>query len=309
MPSKGSGWSAEAMPVRARVISDNDYCGDADGLVQLAHHLLSPSVHLRCVVASPMADEASIGQSASAEASAAAASTITGLCGRSDVSIVAGQEASSAIIVEAMREDTDAPLFVACGGGLTAIAEAWQQEPRIADRLTVVWIGGREHADLAPAPPDDPPVEYNTGIDFAASQVVFNKSDLHVWQVPRDAYRQVIASRAELLVRMRPHGPLGRHLYDALAGTVDMLNGMGMLLGETYILGDSPLVLLTALFSNFHPGPSSSAYVERPRPWLADNGGYEEREAGPPLRIFTRLDTRLVLEDLYAKLELRAEAI
>ena len=174
--------------------SDNDYCGDADGLVQLAHHLLSPSVHLRCVVASPMADEASIGQSASAEASTAAASTIAGLCGRSEVSIVAGQEASSAIIVEAMREDTDAPLFVACGGGLTAIAEAWQQEPRIADRSTLVWIGGREHADLAPAPPDDPPVEYNTGIDFAASQVVFNKSDLHVWQVPRDAYRQVIAT-------------------------------------------------------------------------------------------------------------------
>lgn len=256
-----------------------------------------------------MADEASIGPSASAEASVAAATRLEEPCGRSDVPIVAGSGASSAIVAEAMRDDTDAPLFVACGGGLSAIAEAWQREPRIADRLTLVWIGGREHPDVAPAPPDDPPVEYNTGVDFVASQIVFNESDLRMWQVPRDAYRQVIASRAELLVRMRPHGALGRHLYDALAGTVDVLNRMGVLMGETYILGDSPLVLLTALFSNFHAAPSSSAYVDRPRPLLADGGTYEDREAGPPLRIFTRLDTRLVLEDLYAKLELRAEAV
>src|SRR4051794_37336283 len=40
---------------RVRVISDNDYAGDPDGLFQLAHHALSPSVELRAVLSSHLA--------------------------------------------------------------------------------------------------------------------------------------------------------------------------------------------------------------------------------------------------------------
>ena len=48
--------------------------------------------------------------------------------------------------------------------------------------------------------------------------------------------------------------------------------------------------------------------LPRPRPRIIDSGGYAANPAGPPLRIFTRLDARLVLEDLYAKLELHAQS-
>ena len=99
-----------------------------------------------------------------------------------------------AIIAEAMKDDTDLPLFVVCGAGLTEAASAWLREPRIASRLTVVWIGGHEHDDLAGIPPGATDLEYNTNIDVAAAQVVFNDSDLVVWQVPRNMYRTVIAS-------------------------------------------------------------------------------------------------------------------
>jgi inosine-uridine nucleoside N-ribohydrolase len=307
------------MPVRARVISDNDYCGDPDGLVQLAHHLLSPSVDIRAVVGSPPAAQDPSDGGAAADASVAAARTVAELAGRTDVPILAGSneavvepaqpqrsEAAAAVVDEAMRDDTDVPLFVVCGGGLTTIASAWLMEPRIAERLTLVWIGGREHADLAVPGDEDLGIEYNTSIDRVAAEVVFNRSDLRMWQVPRDVYRQVLASRSELLVRMWPHGALGRHLFDSLAATTDLVNRLGLRMGETYVLGDSPLVLLTALFSNFHPAPSSSRWVDRPRPRLLEDGSYEPAGGGPPLRIFTQLDTRLVLEDLYAKLELHA---
>ncbi|HEU5484006.1 MAG TPA: hypothetical protein VFU98_03795, partial [Microlunatus sp.] len=40
---------------RFRVISDDDYAGDPDGLFQLAHHLLSPSVQVRAVTGSHVA--------------------------------------------------------------------------------------------------------------------------------------------------------------------------------------------------------------------------------------------------------------
>src|SRR3954468_10963993 len=40
---------------RYRLISDNDYSGDPDGLYQLVHHLLSPSVDVRAVIGSHLA--------------------------------------------------------------------------------------------------------------------------------------------------------------------------------------------------------------------------------------------------------------
>src|SRR5690606_19340335 len=45
---------SEQWPIhsRARVIIDNDFGGDPDGLYQLAHHLLSPAVEVRGVIAS-----------------------------------------------------------------------------------------------------------------------------------------------------------------------------------------------------------------------------------------------------------------
>src|SRR5215510_10260310 len=37
---------------RMRIIIDNDFGGDPDGLFQLVHHLLSPSVEIRAIIGS-----------------------------------------------------------------------------------------------------------------------------------------------------------------------------------------------------------------------------------------------------------------
>src|SRR5262245_40456749 len=201
-----SGWPLDRIEPRSRVITDNDYAGDPDGLVELAQLLLSPSVDVRCVVGSrPRGDD---GFDPSPESAVAAASTVVDLAGRADdVAVHVGSSHAmsdpvtsemsagvEAIITEAMRDDTDLPLYVTCGAGLTQIASAWLAEPRIGRRLTLVWIGGSEHAGHAEPPPDEGPLEYNLAIDRVAAQVVFNDSDLAVWQVPRNVYRQVLAS-------------------------------------------------------------------------------------------------------------------
>ncbi|GEN79060.1 nucleoside hydrolase [Actinotalea fermentans] len=308
---------------RARVICDNDYAGDPDGLIQLAHHLLSPSVEVRAVIASHLAPGDVFDPSGrSAEHGAAAARTVAELAGR-DVPVVAGSEvgidgtrertgdvspAARAIVEEALRDDPR-PLYLACGGGLTEVAAAWLAEPAIAGRIAaVIWIGGAEH-DLAavggrsvPAPPGWDGLEYNTAIDLRAAQVVF-ASDLPLWQVPRDAYRQLLASSAELDARLRSAGALGAHLASALDDARTLMAALGQDLGETYDLGDTPLVLLTALQSAFQPDASSSRYVTVPAPAVADDGGYLPRPGGRPMRVYTTLDTRLALADLFAKLE------
>jgi purine nucleosidase len=316
-------WDARQIHPRARVISDNDYGGDPDGLVQLAHLLLSPSVDVRCVIGSHLREQDPFDPSgASAARAAVAAAHIVDLCGRTgEVAVVAGSEtplrsrglpvestAARAIVAEAMRDDTDLPLFVTCGGGLTEIAGAWLLEPRIAERLTLVWIGGAEHPGVADRPPGAGDLEYNTAIDLVAAQIVFDDSDLAIWQVPRSTYRMAIASRAELLVRLAPSGALGAHLFSELARVASMAAEHGVHVGETYVLGDNPLVLLTALWTGFEPGPASSPSIVRPCPRIADSGSYATRPDGRPLRIFTGIDTRLMLDDLYAKLTLHTNA-
>ena len=168
-----------------------------------------------------------------------------------------------------------------------------------------MWIGGPEYPGTPP-PPGPPAVEYNLNIDRAAAQVVFNDSPIPLWQAPRDAYRQTLVSWAELQTRVKPMGELGAYLYRHLQATHDREAERGRELGETYVAGDSPLVLLTALQSAYEPDPSSSFYDTVPAPEIGDDGAYVPRADGRPIRVYTRIDNRLMLEDLYAKLALHA---
>jgi inosine-uridine nucleoside N-ribohydrolase len=311
-------WPANQIARRSRVITDNDYGGDPDGLVELAQLLLSPAVEVRGVIGSRL--RGNDGFDPAPERAVAEARRVVELAGRTgDVTVHAGSTTPlgdrstpvmsagvEAIVREAMRDDTELPLYVTCGAGLTQIASAWLAEPRIGARVTLVWIGGSEHPGHAEPPPGEGPLEYNLSIDRLAAQVVFDDSDLAVWQVPRNVYRQVMASRAELLVRMRSAGTLGEHLFDALGSVAVMAAQHGFELGEIYILGDSPLVLLTALQSSFHPDAASSSWVTMPCPRILDTGAYEPNADGRSIRVYTRVDARLVLEDLYAKLALHA---
>ena len=310
------------MVARYRVIVDNDFSGDPDDLFQLAHHVLSPSVEIPVVIGSHLAPGDFFDPSdQQADNAARIATELLELLG-SGIPVVAGSNtaldtaldtvpdgrpaakpgpASEAIIREAMRDDPR-PLFVALGAGMTDLASAVLVEPRIAERLTAVWIGGPEHEGLGLPFPIDGQVEYNLNIDIRGAQVVFD-SGIPIWQVPRNTYRQALMSLAELDTRVRPHGPLGQLLAESIDGLVAMAESAGRQLGETYCLGDQPLVLLTALQSAFEPEPSSSEWVIVPTPRLTDAGWYEPRPDGRPMRVYTRIDTRLMFDDLCAKLE------
>jgi hypothetical protein len=118
--------------------------------------------------------------------------------------------------------------------------------------------------------------------------------------VPR--CRQALVGPAELAAYMRPAGKLGEYLYASFENVIELVRGFGLNMGETYVLGDSPLVLLSTLRSNFHPDTSSSRFVVRPAPRITDDGTCAERSDGRPIRVYTELDVRLMVHDLYAKL-------
>src|SRR5258708_23089889 len=160
-------------------------------------------------------------------------------------------DGASAIIKEAMRNHTKLPLYVVCGAGLTDLASAYLLEPEIASRLTLVWIGGTEYTDMAPPPPGYTSLEYNLGIDITAAQIIFNKSGIPIWQVPRSSYRQVLLPYSSLLFKVKSQGKIGNYLANSIEDAMKRIAKWNYNIGETYILGDSPLVLLTALQSSF----------------------------------------------------------
>lgn len=312
-------WNGVELPGRFRVISDNDYSGDPDGLVQLAHHLLSPSVEIRAIIASHLreGDEwDATGDSVQAAVQAVHELAEVMNCknlppvlkgaqkAMADSKTPADSAGARFIVEEANRKDVSTPLYVVCGGSLTAIASAWLIDPSISKKLTVIWIGGNEYPGHQDVPPNAMPIEYNLLEDLVAGQVVFNDSDLSVWQVPRNMYRDCNVSLAELIVRMKNRSALGEYLFEKISFPVRyMVNATGSF-GEMYSLGDSPLVLLTALQTGFEAAPASNRWVEMPRPRINSQGQYEMTNDGPVIRVFTILDVRMMFEDMYAKFEL-----
>ncbi len=304
---------------RMRIIIDNDFGGDPDGLFQLVQHLLSPSVEIRAIIGSHL--RAGDGFDPSKETAANAKKKIEEVLSIMNLgktypvyqgsnvalandSTAQSSDAANAIVKEAMRDDTRLPLYVVCGAGLTDLASAYLMEPRIANRLTLIWIGGPEYPELATPPPGYTSLEYNLAIDLKAGQVIFNKSAIPIWQVPRNAYRQVMMPYSSLLLKVKTQGKIGEYLANNIERMMKMSVKYNFNVGEIYIVGDSPLVLLTALQSSFEPDPSSSFYVLRPSPLINNQGLYEVNNSGRNIRVYTQLDVPLLLDDLYSKLSL-----
>jgi inosine-uridine nucleoside N-ribohydrolase len=93
-----------------------------------------------------------------------------------------GSDAARAIVAEALREDP-LPLYFTCGGPLTNLAMALRMEPRIAKRMTLIWIGGGRYPSGE--------WEYNLATDIPAARTVIERSRMATWQVPKEAYRQM----------------------------------------------------------------------------------------------------------------------
>jgi purine nucleosidase len=294
---------------RYRVIIDNDFSGDPDGLVHLAHQLLSPSTQIRAIIGSAYSPvfPRNPDPCASAVDEVNKLLSIMGLQGKypvlsgsnskMTVETPADCEGARAIIAEAMRTDAKLPLYVLCGASLKTVASAYLIEPAIADKLTIIWIGGYKYEGVSKVS------ETNLHISIPAAQVIFNKSDIPVWQVPRETYSQAIMSMAEMETSVASHGELGRYLTDKITATIAKLSPF-MRGGETYVLGDSPLALLTALQAFYERESSSSQYIIKNAPTVTDNGVFIENPNGRQIKVYTSIDNRLMFGDFIAKLTL-----
>jgi purine nucleosidase len=270
---------------RCRVVVDNDWAGDPDGLVALAHHLLSTANRVIAVTSSHLSPM--FGPPAgTAAAGAAFAQQLVDLVDGPHRPVVAagcdvpidggdtGSAAADVIVAEARREDA-LPLFLVCAGPLTNVAQALRQAPEIAQRLTLVWVGGALDGEA---------FEYNRETDAQATREVLACPELAISQFPLETYRRCSYSVAELEHDLGGSGRVGAWLWQRY---LELPIPDFVAQGETWPLGDSPPVLVTAL------DDATSAWTES-----------EAGPGGAARRVYTDVDVRLLVADLLARLRL-----
>lgn len=302
------------MKKRAPVLITNDLSGDVDGIFALVHQLLCTSSDVKGIVGTHLGNErawTSNGQNTSVvDQAVARANEVMELLNITDpIPVVKGaekglestttpiaSEGAKLIIQEAHKATPEKPLYVTVGASLTDIASAWLMDPTISKNIVVIWIGGQEYPFGHPFPPQynkgQNLVEYNARLDVKAFQVIFNQSDLTLWQIPRDVYRQCLYGIAELKDKIAPLGKIGQYLDEKLH-----LFG-----ADTYVLGDSPMVLISTLTTTFEPGAASSFYEITKAPTVTDEGLYDFTRPGRDIRVYKTVDTRLLFGDMESKL-------
>ncbi len=280
-----------------RVIIDSDAKCEADDQYAIVHALLSPRLQIKGLIGVHFGVRSNNGAKESCDE---ILNVLRIMKLESRYAVIRGANekladeytpvpspGSQLIIDEAMKDDP-LPLFVTFQGPLTDLASAYLQEPRIADRLTAVWIGGGVYPEGSE--------EFNLRNDIAAARVVFN-SPIPLWQVPKNAYDSVRVGLAELAINVQPHGAIGHYLYDCVMRTnTERSDQPHWPKGEIWVLGDSPAVSLLLDEQEFD-------YDWLPAPDIGPDMRYLAKPGNRPIRVYRSIDSRFLLGDFYAKLE------
>ncbi|WP_105565881.1 nucleoside hydrolase [Microbacterium halophytorum] len=264
---------------RAAVVVDNDWAGDPDGLVALAHHALSPADDVVLVTGSFTSPSFGDPTGSAAQGAGHARELLDLIGGHDGVPTVGGADAAfdpagretaaARAIVEAVRAHSE--VVVVCGGPLTNIADALAADPSIAPRVRLAWVGGSIADEF----------EYNRDTDPAAAEFVFAHDGLRIDRFPLETYRLMAVSVAELEDDLTSSGAVGRWLWQKY---LDLPLPPQVDVDPVWPLGDSAPLAVTAL-------PHAAARFA---------------QDGAARRTCTALDARLIIGDFFARLRLHA---
>jgi len=279
---------------KLRVIIDTDAACEADDPFAIAQALMSPKLMVKGILAEHFAVEGSVQRSYDEVC------TILDAMDMKEVPVFMGEPGAMAaeadavvspavdfLISEAMRED-QAPLFVLCQGAITNVAVAIKKCPEILERMTIVWIGTHGLAQV-------PWREFNSGNDVAAANYVLSHAK-NLWLIPSNVYATITVGLAELQKKVLPCGKIGRHLFENMIA-YNNSPAAGWTKGESWLLGDSPAIGVAL-------NPDCGHYIEHEAPFINEDTSSSFGKGNPKIRIYTDIDSRYLLEDFFAKLQL-----
>lgn len=290
---------------RVRMIVHTDCKNEADDQFALVHHLLTPKFIVKGIVAGHFDLGGKMYKSGrSATASLEEVNKILDLMDAREYPSYLGSqlpmpdehtpvdsEGARFIIEEAMRDDQH-PLYIACQGAVTDLASALLMEPRIAKRMTAVWIGGGAYPAGG--------FEFNVQQDIAAANVLM-KSEMPIWQIPADVYRQMSVTLSELQLHVEPCGEIGKYLFEQMLEVNDDAADIPFWPnGESWGLGDSPTIGV------FLEDPNNPDFFDEIAAPTIDyeTMAYNYDHPGRRIRVFKHINPRLILDDMFAKIRI-----
>ena len=296
---------------RINVIVDTDAACEADDPYAIVHALLSPKLTVKGICAEHYNEQGSTAESLKEIKTILKAMDMDvpaymGQTGPLDEYQDEKSEAVSFIIEEAHRIKERKPeesrgtdenhgrdcelLYILCQGAITNVAAAFRADPSIIPLVRVIWIGTHGAGDVKA-----PFREFNAGNDITAANEVLT-SGADIWLIPSTVYTTINIGIAELKRKVAPCGEIGRHLYENLVA-YNMSDGAWWTQGESWSLGDSPAIA-TAI------NPGCGRYSEEPAPHVEEDTSSSYKADNPVIRVYKDVDSRYILEDLFAKLEL-----
>ncbi len=113
---------------------------------------------------------------------------------------------------------------------------------------------------------------------------------------PNNVYGTMHIGLAEIQTKVYPYGKIGKHLFENMV-TFNESERAGWTAGESWSLGDSPAVGVAL-------EPNCGSFVYREAPIFNEDTSYRFEKGRPMIRVYTSINSRFILEDFFAKLQL-----
>ena len=288
---------------RVRVVLDTDTYNEIDDQYAVAYSLLSPErISLEAIYAAPFVNNRSGSAAEGMEKSYEEILRLLDFFGNVDKSIAHRgsdrffgrkdrpvESPAAHDLIERALKPGDGPLYVLTIGGPVNVSSAILMEPKIKEKIVVVWLGGTP--SYWPSA-----TEFNLRQDVIASQVLFD-SGVPLVQIPtKNVAEHLRTTTPELDQHMRGRSRIGDYLYGQFL-QYSAVRAKGKNEGFPYskVIWDISAV---AWLNNPEWVPSEIA----PSPVLTDDMHWESAAGRHNIRVATNVDRDAVFNDLFFRL-------
>ncbi len=290
-------------PGRVRAVLDTDTYNEIDDQYAVAYSLLSPErMSVEAIYAAPYINDRSSGPGDGMQKSYEEIQRLLAFLGRDSKNFAfrgsehlfedkgkpVESDAARDLIDKALRPG-DGPLYVLTIGCPVNVASAILMEPKIKEKIVVVWLGGTPQYWPSAR-------EFNLQQDVTASQVLFD-SGVPLVQIPtKNVSEHLRTTVAELEQFLKGRSRIGDYLFGQfLEYRAVHTKGRGADFPWSKVIWDISSV---AWLNNPKWIPSEI----QPSPVLTDDMRWETASGRHNIRVATNVDRDQVFNDLFTKL-------
>ena len=280
---------------KRRILVDSDAKNEIDDQFAIVRALIAPELKVEGLTAAGFS-----GQKDSAQRSHDEEQKLLQLMGLDDkVPLALGsalplidkrtpdETAAARLIIERALAASDAPLYVVALGQATNLASALLMEPRIADRVVFVLIGGSYHANKEPAWGTD---DFNWRHKWKEIAVIL-ESNVPVLHIPASGVTdRMVLTWDEVERHVAGRGPV----YDYLASLWDTPRAKGI---STWVMWD-----IAAIHQVIDPSHGNT--IEIPAPTVQGDGSVEEAaNKNRKIKVLTNLNPQAIFDRFWRDLD------